>query len=343
MIDFRYPHFLLLYAVPLFFGLYRWLERKRRGRELDSWGDARVRKRLFGRVNSMAGRWKWRLRWMAMALLVLAGAGPRVGTGLAEVKRKGVDIMVALDVSSSMRAEDVKPSRLEKAKFEISRLISRLKGDRIGIIVFAGTAHLYLPMTGDYEAARLFVDAIDTEMIQLQGTAIAEAVRLARSSFPDPGGGHRVVVVVTDGEDHEGQALQAAKEAARAGIIVHTVGVGTTTGSLIPVFDETGNRVDYKKDRKGKLVTTTLRPETLRELARAGGGSYVHFDDRTGNLNDLLEPLEAMEKRTLKTHRYSQFEDRYGMAAAGALLLLLVEFLLPTGRKRREVWHGRSV
>lgn len=342
MIDFRYPWILLLWAVPVFLVVYRWLTRKKRLRELQAWGNDRLRARLFSRVNSRSSRWKWRFRWTAMVLLVLAASGPRVGTRLVEVERKGIDILVALDVSSSMLAEDVKPSRLEKAKFEISRLISRLRGDRIGLIVFAGTAHLYLPVTGDYHAARLFVEAIDTDMLQLQGTAIAEAISLAQTSFPDSRGRHRVVVVVTDGEDHEGRSVQAAKEAARDGIAIYTVGVGTTAGSLIPVFDDKGTRTDYKKDRKGKLVTTSLHPETLRELAGEGGGSYIHFDNRTGDLDDLLKPIEAVEKRTLKTHQYSQFEDRYQTVAVLAVVLLVTDFFLPPGRKREEVWRGRS-
>ncbi|MFQ6616360.1 MAG: VWA domain-containing protein [Fidelibacterota bacterium] len=343
MIDFRHPLLLVLYAVPVLQVLIRWLTRQRREKELRAWGGDRVRKRLFGRVHPAASRWKRRLRWLAMALLVLGAAGPRVGTQLVEVERKGSDILVALDISSSMRAEDVKPSRLEKAKFGISRLISRLKGDRIGIVVFAGTAHLYLPVTGDYQAARLFVEAIDTDMIQPQGTAMAQAIRLARSSFPDSPAKARVLLVVTDGEDHEGQALQAAREVSRAGITVHTVGVGTATGSLIPEFDENGSRVDFKKDRKGKLVTSTLHAESLREIAEEGGGSFIRFDNQSGDVNEVLELIEGAEKRRIKTHRYSQFEDRYQTVASGALALLLTEFFIPTIRKREEVWRGRFV
>lgn len=341
--DFRYPWILVLYAIPAFLVVYRWATRRQRSRELDEWGNSRVRERLFGRVNSRSNIWKRRLRFSAMVLLILAASGPRVGTQVVEIQRTGADILVALDVSSSMRAEDVKPSRLEKAKFEISRLISRLKGDRIGIIVFAGSPHLYLPLTGDYHAAKLFVEAIDTDMIQMQGTAIAEAIRMARSSFPDPQGRHRVIVVVTDGEDHEGRALQAAGEADDEGIALVTVGVGTSTGSLIPIFDDRGNRVDYKKDKNGKLVTTRLHGGTLRELAEEGGGSYVQFDNRAGDPDDLLEPIQAVEKRTLKSQEYSQFEDRFQPAAAGALLLFLVELFLPSGRRKKDVWRGRFV
>ncbi|MFQ6673971.1 MAG: VWA domain-containing protein [Fidelibacterota bacterium] len=343
MIDFRYPYVLSLYFFMVLLALHGWMTRKKRIQETEAWGDVSVRERLFGRVNMKTIRWKRRMRWAAMALLIVAAAGPRIGTKLTEVKRKGVDILVALDVSSSMRAEDVKPTRLQKAKFEISRLISDLKGDRVGLVLFAGASHLYLPLTGDYDAAKLFLEAVDTDMIQTQGTALGEALITALSSFPEDDTNYRVLIVVTDGEDHEGEVLEMARKAAKSGVAIHTVGVGTRAGSLIPVFDENGNRIDYKKDRKGKLVTTTLNEEMLRELAGAGGGIYTRFHNRAGGMDEIVKAIGGMDKRTLNTHEYSQFEDRYHLFAAWAFLFFLGEVFIPGGRKRYRVWRGRFV
>lgn len=343
MIEFRYPLLFFLYGLLLLGGLHRWIVRKRRAREAATWGDEELQDRLFGRINHNANRWKRRIRWWGLALLIFASTGPQIGTKLTEVKRKGVDILVAVDVSSSMKAEDVKPNRLEKAKFEISRLISGLKGDRIGLIVFAGTSHLYLPLTGDYDAAKLFLDAVDTDMMRTQGTALGEALKTAILSFPEREAKHKVLIVVTDGEDHEGHAVQVAREAAKTGIVVHTIGVGTTIGSLIPLFDEKGDRLDYKKDRKGKVITTTLNASMLRELADAGGGVFVRFDNRSGSIDELLKLIHGMEKRTLKTHEYTQFEDRYGMFAAFGLLLLAGEIFISNRRRDHRVWRGRFV
>lgn len=343
MVDFRYPLAFLLYFLLGALLLTGWLTRGRRRQEIEQWGNEKVRNRLFSRINPGAGQWKQRLRWWALAILIFALSGPQIGTKLTEVKREGVDIIVALDISSSMTAEDVKPSRLQKAKFEISRLIGRLKGDRIGIVVFAGTSHLYLPMTGDYDAAELFVDAVDSDMIQTQGTALADALEMAISSFTEESEKYRVLVLVTDGEDHEGRAVEMAKAAAQSGIIIHTVGVGTVAGSLIPVFSERGDRIDYKKDRKGKLVTSILNEPMLNELAMLGGGVFVRFDNRGGSMDDVLEMIHAMEKRTLKTHEHSQFEDRYQIFLACALLLFAGEMFIPSREKKPSEWRGRFV
>ena len=343
MIDFRYPLFFFLYGILFLFSLNRWMSRRRRASELALWGEKKVRERLFARFNSKTNRWKRHIRWWGFALLIFAATGPQIGTQLTEVQRKGVDILVALDISSSMMAEDVKPNRLEKAKFEIFRLISGLKGDRIGLIVFAGTSHLYLPFTSDYDAAQLFVEAVDTDMIQIQGTALGEAVKTAISSFPEGDKKHKVLVVITDGEDHEGHALEIAEDAARTGIVIHSVGVGTSIGSLIPLLDEKGNRVDYKKDRKGKLVTTTLNASILREFATVGHGVFIQFDNRSGTMDELLNIIQSMEKRTLKTHEYSQFEDRYQVFTAFALILFLGEVFISNRRQDYGDWHGRFV
>ena len=343
MIDFRYPLAFFFYGFLFLFTLYRWTTKKQRKREVELWGNKNIREHLFSRISFQTNRWKSRLSWWGLALLIFASTGPQIGTKLTEVQRKGVDILVALDISSSMKAEDVKPSRLEKAKFEISRLISRLEGDRIGLIVFAGTSHLYLPLTSDYDAAKLFVDAVDVDMIQVQGTAISDAVKTAISSFPDEETKHKVLIVVTDGEDHEGSVLKLVEDAAKTGIVTHSIGVGTTIGSLIPVNDDLGNRIDYKKNRTGKLVTTTLKYSLLQELATTGNGLFIRFDNQSGGFDNLFTMIQGMEKRTLQTHEYSLFEDRYQIFALIALLFLMGNIFISNRRKGYKAWHGRFV
>ncbi len=343
MIDFRYPFILLAYVFIVAIMIFNKTRERERQAEMARWGENKVRRRLFLRLDLKSLKRKSLLEGWGVFFLIFAASGPQIGTTFQEVERKGVDILVVLDVSKSMLAEDVKPTRLEKAKFEISRLISQLEGDRIGLVVFAGTSHLYLPLTGDYEAARLFVNAVDTEMVRSQGTALSDALMTGLDAFPKEDKKHRTLIVMTDGEDHEGEAVESAKRLVEAGVVVHSVGVGTNAGALIPIYDTQGRRTDYKKDRGGKLVTSTLNDAMLRGIATAGSGVSVRFDGRSGSMDDLLSVIEKMEKRTLKTHEYSQFEDRYELFLACAFLFFVADFFTPTRRKREEVWRGRFV
>jgi len=227
-------------------------------------------------------------------------------------------------------AEDVKPSRLAKAKFEIGQLILKLKGDRVAIIIFAGTSHLYLPLTTDYEAALLFLNEIDTQMIPTQGTAISAAMETAMTAFTDDDDKFKVMLLVTDGEDHEGQALELANQAVKTGLEIHTVGVGSETGSLIPIKSKDGSRSDYKRDKGGKLITSLMNPSILRDIAAAGSGQYFHFANNRDTHLDIAEAIESMEKRTISSHEYSEFEDRYQSVAFLALLCLVGSFVIPT-------------
>lgn len=311
--------------------------------ESNRWGERKVRERLFSRLDIKGLRRKSIMEWWGLIFLVFAASGPQIGTSLQEVERKGVDILVALDVSESMLAEDVKPTRLEKAKFEILRLISRLEGDRIGLVVFAGTSHLYLPLTSDYDAARLFVNAVDTKMVRSQGTALSDALKTSLTAYPEENDKHKVLILISDGEDHEGEAIDSAKLLAGAGVVTHSVGIGTSVGSLIPVYDRSGEQTDYKKDRSGRLVTSILNDLILQEIASAGGGVSVLFNGISGSMDDVFSVIEKMEKRTIKTHDYSQFEDRYELFLACAFLLLLADFVTPTRRKIQKKWKGRFV
>ncbi len=340
MIDFRFPFILFVY-VPLGLLWLVWIWRGRKQKVLSE-TDSRLRARLLNQMDLNRLKWKQRLLFLSMVVLIFAASGPQIGTRLAPLDRKGVDLVFAIDVSTSMNAEDVKPSRLEKAKFEISQMIRQLKGDRVALIVFAGSSHMYLPLTTDYEAARLFLDKIDTQMIPTQGTALSSALQTGLSAFTEDDSKYKVLVLVTDGEDHEGQAIDLAKQAADRGMIIHTVGVGTASGSLIPVVDKQGIR-DYKRDGSGKLITSIINETILYDIAAAGNGTFVKFDNKPANFRGIMTAIDSMEKRTLKSHIYSEYEDRYQSFAIISMGLMVVGMLIPTRRKDNDTWRGRFV
>jgi Ca-activated chloride channel family protein len=325
MIDFRFPIVLSFYALLVAVWVL-WIIRKQYNDLIWDETEPLVKEKLFRRLDLNRWAWKHRLTFSGLILLIFAASGPQIGTRVAPVERKGIDLVFALDVSESMNAQDVKPSRLEKAKFEISQMINQLKGDRVGLIVFAGSSHLYLPLTSDYEAAQLFLDAIDTKMIPTQGTDLSTALRTAISAFNEESEKYKVMVLVTDGEDHEGAAVELVSKAYKLGIIAHAVGVGTLKGSLIPINEKSS----YKRDKKGILITSKLNEAMLTELADAGGGIYSRFNNREAKYKEIMQAVDNMEKRSIQTHIYSEFEDRYQSFATISLLLLIAGMVLPT-------------
>ena len=328
MIRFAHPQLFFL-LIPLL-GLLVWsiARQVRSYRKLRELGGSRVQWVVLGRVRFQRQRLKQLLFFAGLAFLIVAAVGPKVGMKVVELQRRGVDILLILDTSTSMDARDVRPSRLEKAQYELSRFLDGLSGDRVGMIVFAGTAHLHFPLTTDYGAARLFLGAVDTRLIRVQGTVLGEALELAIRSFDAESKKFKSVVILSDGEDHDGRALEVARRAAETGIVIHAVGLGSTSGAPIPVDDGQA----FKKDAAGRVVTSVLNEAVLEELARAGQGTYTRVDNRSGGLEDLLAEIQAMEKRTLKSHEFSQFEDRYQLFALPALIFFLLELLLPGGR-----------
>ena len=334
MIEFRYPLILFFYAPALIIWLY-WIINSR-NKMLLSTVDKSLRDRLLIKIDKKRLLQKDRLLYLSMLILIFSASGPQIGTRLAPLDRKGIDLVFAVDVSISMNAEDVKPSRLEKAKFEISQMIRQLKGDRISLIVFAGSSHMYLPLTTDYEAARLFLDQIDTNMIPTQGTALSSALQTGLSAFTEDESKYKVLVLVTDGEDHEGQAIDLASKASDRGMIIHTVGVGTESGSLIPVIGNNGIR-EYKRDNTGILVTSILNENILNEIANAGNGTYVRFDNKPANFRSIMNAIDSMEKRSLKSHIYSEYEDRFQSFAFISMGLMIAGMLLPTRKNKNNV------
>ena len=334
MIEFRYPLILFFYAPALIIWLY-WIINSR-NKMLLSTVDKSLRDRLLIKIDKKRLLQKDRFLYLSMLILIFSASGPQIGTRLAPLDRKGIDLVFAIDVSTSMNAEDVKPSRLEKAKFEISQMIRQLKGDRISLIVFAGSSHMYLPLTTDYEAARLFLDQIDTNMIPTQGTALSSALQTGLSAFTEDESKYKVLVLVTDGEDHEGQAIDLASKASDRGMIIHTVGVGTESGSLIPFIDKNGIR-EYKRDNTGRLVTSILNENILNEIANAGNGTYVRFDNKPANFRSIMNAIDSMEKRSLKSHIYSEYEDRFQSFAFISMGLMIAGMLLPTRKNKNNV------
>ena len=326
--DVRYP---VVFIFLIVLGIILFLGKKRNSitSMLNIQSD-QLKDRLYRNIDFNKTNWKKRCRLAGLLFLIISASGIQIGKKVKPVERKGVDLIFAVDVSISMNAEDVKPSRLEKAKFEISQIIRQLKGDRVGIIVFAGASHLYLPLTSDYEAAILFLDEIDTEMIPTQGTSISSALNTGLSAFSDESEKFKVLILITDGEDHEGKAIAIAEKAAQTGIIIHTVGVGSVSGSLIPVLDKKTGDTSYKKDRRGKLITSTLNEGILQDIARAGNGIYVRFDNRAAHYKMITDSINQMEKKTISTHEFSEYEDQYQLFGVMALSMFLAAFFIPT-------------
>ncbi len=329
----RFAHteyFYLLLLLPVFIIIYlAWNSWRKKA--LKRFGDTKVIQVLMPRYSGSKPMLKFTILIIAFIFFVVGIADPQVGSKLEKVKREGIDLFLVLDVSNSMLAEDIKPDRLDRAKMAISRLVDKLQGDRIGIVVFAGHAYKQLPLTTDYSAAKLFLSAVDTKIIPTQGTAIGEAINMAVSSFDDSKH-NKAIVVITDGENHEDDAVGAAKAAAEKGIKVFTIGMGLPEGAPIPLYDRNGNKLGYKKDKQGKTVITKLDEDMLRKIAAAGDGSYVRANNATTGLSKVLEDINQIQKEEIETRQFTDYEDRFQIFLAMALILLLTELLIADRR-----------
>lgn len=269
-----------------------------------------------------------------IALLILSLARPQIGNRVEEVKQIGIDVYILLDISASMKAEDLKPSRLEKAKNEIAMLIRKLQGDRIGLIIFAGDAYVQFPLTTDYSAANLFLSTVDVNSIPQQGTAIASAINLAAKSFDSKAATKKVIVIITDGEDHEGDIDSAVKDAADKDMLIYTIGMGSPSGAPIPVYGTNNNRVGFKLDADGNTVLTKLDETTLQQIASNGRGKYYLASSYQNELDMIYNDLSALEKTEYGSKRITDFDDKYFYFLIPALLFLVVELFL-TERKSK--------
>ncbi len=322
-----------LILVPLLGVLY-WYAGRRGRALLDRFGEHDLVRRLRASVNVTAVRWKGALVLAAVALLALALARPQFGTRVETLRQQGQDVMVALDVSRSMYAEDVAPNRLERAKIEIGRIIQRLDGDRIGLVAFAGDAFVQSPLTADYGAAMMFLTAMDPTLMSTQGTDLARAVVVAVEALEETPPENRIVVIVTDGEDHEGGLAEAIVAAADAQVTIHTVGVGSPEGVPLPDVEGIEASGRFRRDDQGNVITTRLNETALQDIALQTDGEYHRIGQGAGGLGRLVERIEG-GGREVESREVTQFEEQYQIFLGAALLLLIVEVIVPGRRRRR--------
>jgi Ca-activated chloride channel family protein len=331
-------YFLLLFLIPLFIGFFIWAHQQKKT-ALQRFASLNLIKMLtpssgFGRQIT-----RWTLFCFFFVFLVLSLVRPQFGVKMEMVERKGIDIIVALDISQSMLAQDITPNRLDRAKHEISKLIDMLKGDRIGIVVFAGESYVQCPLTLDYGTAKMFLNAVTVGWVGIEGTSISDAIKKSTEAFHSKSKKHKVLILMSDGEEHEGKAVEAAKAAAKEGVIVHTIGVGSENGVPIPISRGNSNIV-YKKDKQGNLVMTKLNPVTLEKVALESNGKYFHAQSNL-ELSRILGEIARMEKKDLGSGKLVTYEERYQIFLFIALFLLLIEFFIPERVKQKKEWKGR--
>jgi Ca-activated chloride channel family protein len=340
---FQFSHIEYLYAlalIPLFAALFAWASLARRKR-LRRFGDAELVGRLTPDASARKPAIKFALLMIAFAFAAFGASGPKYGTKLQEARRNGSEIIIALDVSNSMMAEDLQPNRLERAKQSVARLIDRLGDNKIGLIVFAGEAYTQLPITADYVSAKMFLSTISPDAVPVQGTAIGAAIGLAVNSFSPASEAGKAIVVITDGENHEDDPVQAAGEAAKRGINVHAVGVGSVQGTLVPVKTASGQR-DFIKDRAGNIVMSKLDEKTLADMAAAGKGVYVRATAANMGLNDVYDEINKLEKKEYEAKIYVDFAEMFQWPFGAALAFLLLELLISNRKSRFRIFGNEN-
>jgi len=338
MIRFAHPEYLYLLAlVPVLGGIFL-LGIHLRIAAISRYGTPGVLARLTEAASPSKRLWRLIFSLAAVGLLVVGLANPQIGTRLEEVKQEGVDLFIALDVSYSMKAEDIKPNRLEKAKLEIRNLIGRLAGDRIGMIVFAGDAFTQFPLTTDYSAAFLFLDVVDVDAVPVPGTNIGAAIGKAMESFDFKEQTTKVIVVITDGESTDGDVFEAAEEAAKKGILLYTIGLGSPAGAPIPVYDAGGRQSDFKRDRVGNVVVSKLDEVSLERIATIGNGKYFRGTTAQDELDEIYKAINALQKKEFGVKQFTDYEDRFQVFLLAALGLMVVEVILS---EKKTAWVQR--
>lgn len=322
----------LLLLVPLIPVSYAAARRLRRSR-IRRFGDEALVRSMMPSWSSSKGWWRCALFTFAFLFFVIGLARPQIGAKLTRRETKGAEIMICLDVSNSMLAEDYSPNRLDRAKLAISRIVDKLDGDRIGLIIFAGTSFVQLPITTDYVSAKMFLGEIDPGSVPVQGTAIGDAILTAAKSFSAQSEKSRAIIVITDGENHEDDPVDAAKQAAELGVKTYTIGVGSLQGQPIPKDGE------LLKDRDGNIVVTRLDEETLRQVARAGNGAYVHAGNEEFGLNPIIDDLRRLEDERFDSVVFEEYDEQYMYFFGAALLLFVIEMLIGERRARRRLFE----
>jgi len=321
---------LLPLLILIFIGFLYW-----RKKAVSRFGDTGLVQQMIPNFSQGKLWTKFVLYLVAMGLITIGLANPQLGTKLERVERKGVDVIIAMDVSRSMFAEDLEPNRIEISKRIVSKLIDQLGNDRVGIIVFAGNAYLQVPLTIDYSAAKLMLRTLNTDMVPAQGTALGEAIELSKEHFDPEETKFKAMILITDGENHESGALEAAEKAAEEGVIIHTMGIGSEGGAPIPEFNRRGQRIGYKKNRKNQQVVSRLDESVLKEIAKTTDGRYFRVKGSQGEVNQIVGALQNMEKKDFEDRVFTDYEDQFQYFLFPAILLLLIDFFLSERRNRR--------
>lgn len=323
MFRFENPAFLyLLIIIPVII-VMRLLEMRKRKLKLKKFGDLSLLKQLMPDVSSSRKSLKFWLMVAALALLIVMLARPQMGSKISQEKRKGIEVIISLDISNSMRAEDVVPSRLDKSKMLVENMVDNFTNDKVGLVVFAGDAFIQLPITSDYVSAKMFLQNTDPSLIATQGTDLAGAIELSSKSFTQQDKVGRAILIITDGEDHEGGAIEAAEKARKNGIRVFVLGVGSTKGSPVP--DGNGG---YMKDNSGQEVISALNEEMCKQVAQAGGGAYIHVDNTSLAQRQLNDELTKLQKGDISSVVYSEYDEQFQAVGILVLILLVIEMLI---------------
>ncbi len=327
MFRFGNPEYLyLLLIMPVLLVLFALAQFNKR-KALEKFGDLSVIEQLMPFVSKSRPVLKFIFLSIAIVSIIFALSDPQFGSKLEKVKRKGAEIIIALDVSNSMLAEDIKPNRLERAKQAISKLVDNMENDRIGLIVFAGDSYIQVPVTSDYTAAKLFLSSINTNIVSKQGTAIGSAIDLAMNSFTPESDMEKALIVITDGENHEDDAIKAAELAHEKGIAIHTIGMGSPQGAPIPIQKDYGQTI-FQQDGDGNTVISKLDQKTLQDIATAGGGVFIRANNTQTGLNKLFERINKMEKKEMEEKIYTEFEHRFQYLLGIALLFILLDIFI---------------
>ncbi len=327
--------FVLLLVIALL-GLFVFWALARKRRLLSLFGDLPLIMKNAPYISFARQKSKALLLLVGLVFATLALARLQFGTHLELLSREGIDIIVALDVSNSMLAQDMKPNRLSKAKQEILGIVDRLEGDRIGLVAFAGEAFAQCPLTLDYSAARFLLGAMDNLSVSIQGTSVSSAIEMAGKMFDQQQKMHKVLLLLTDGEDHERGAVEVAELARKQGIKIYTVGIGNPAGEPIPIIDRTGKQVGFKKDENGEVVVTKLDEALLQKIALSTGGKYYHATAGEMELDRIFDEISAMEKKELEGTLVTRYDDRFQWPLLLAMLLIIGEFFVPERKRPQE-------
>lgn len=322
MFRFANPEYLyLFFAIPIFIIGFIYLNIRKR-KSVEKLGTLSLVKKMMPELSLKRSYLKFWLVLVAIGFGIIVLARPQFGTKVEKVDKKGIELVIAIDVSNSMLAEDIRPSRLAKAKQMLTRIIDERKDDKVAIVVFAGEAFIQLPLTPDNQSAKLFLETIDPSLVPVQGTAIGSAIDMSMTCFSNDQDIDRAIVLITDGEGHEGNAEEAATRAADKGVHVNVVGIGTTEGAIIPISEGAS---EVKRDTQGQPVVTKLNEEMCRQIAKAGKGLYAHADNSNSALKSLQSELEKLQKKEIDGVAYSEYDEKFQIFAAVMLLLLILE------------------